>query len=276
MEPFKYQDHAAIPFFSLDVWEKEFPHLVVGFSARRKGEDQDCRNYALHVGGRPDLTVQNRQDLSEMLGIPFAAWTCAEQVHGIEVAHVTEEDRGRGNTSRESAFANTDGMLTTETNVLLTAFFADCVPLYFYSPDLDMLGIAHAGWKGTVGKIGKKVVERLVEAGADLRKIRVAIGPSIGPCCYEVDDHVYEPLRRALADPLALERVAVSHVPGKWQLDLRKANVELLKKAGVSPEHIYVTKWCTSCDKEYFYSHRRDRGKTGRMVAWIGKKERRS
>jgi copper oxidase (laccase) domain-containing protein len=87
---------------------------------------------------------------------------------------------------------------------------------------------------------------------------------------------VYEPLRRALADPLALERVAVSHVPGKWQLDLRKANVELLKKTGVNPEHIYITNWCTSCDKDYFYSHRRDRGKTGRMVAWIGKKERRS
>jgi polyphenol oxidase len=276
MEPFKYQGFAAIPCFTLEEWEKEFPHLVVGFSARRKGEDPDCRNYALHVGERPELTVQNRRQLAEMLGMPFAAWTCAEQVHGVEVVHVTGEDRGKGNTTRESAFENTDGMLTKETDVLLTAFFADCVPLYFYSPELDMVGVAHAGWKGTVGKIGTKVIDLLAQAGADRGNIRVAIGPSIGPCCYEVDDRVYEPLERAIADPLALKRVAVSHIPGKWQLDLRKANAELLKQAGVKPEHISVTKWCTSCDRDYFYSHRRDRGKTGRMVAWIGKKERRS
>jgi YfiH family protein len=274
MEPFKYQSDAVIPRFSLEAWEEEFPHLAVGFSARRIGEDMDCRNYALHVGERTERVIQNRRELAKALGFPFSSWTCGEQVHGVHVSQVTNEDRGKGSTSRETAFKDTDGLITEETDILLTAFFADCVPLYFYCPDLDAVGIAHAGWKGTVGDIGKKVVDRLCALGADWAQIRVAIGPSIGPCCYEVDERVIEPLKQSLKDPLALERVSVSHVPGKWRLDLRKANFELLKQSGVNPNHILVTKWCTSCDKEYFYSHRRDKGKTGRMVAWIGKKER--
>jgi copper oxidase (laccase) domain-containing protein len=187
----------------------------------------DCRNYALHVGERTERVIQNRRELAKALGFPFSSWTCGEQVHGVHVSQVTNEDRGKGSTSRETAFKDTDGLITEETDILLTAFFADCVPLYFYCPDVDAVGLG-----------------------------------------------VIEPLKQSLKDPLALERVSVSHVPGKWRLDLRKANFELLKQSGVNPNHILVTKWCTSCDKEYFYSHRRDKGKTGRMVAWIGKKER--
>jgi copper oxidase (laccase) domain-containing protein len=83
-----------------------------------------------------------------------------------------------------------------------------------------------------------------------------------------------ERVRNCLLDDRLVENVATSHIPGKWQLNLKQTNAELLKRAGVKPEHIAISKWCTSCDRDYFYSHRRDEGKTGRMVAWIGKKER--
>lgn len=274
MEPFKYHDVPDIPYFSLCLWEKEFPHLVAGFSARRLGEDMHCRNYALHVGDRPEQVIQNREQLAEHLGMSLTAWTCGEQVHGTHVELVTERERGYGRTERESAFPDTDGMLTKEPNILLASYYADCVPLYFYSPDIDMIGVAHAGWKGTVGGIGAKMVRKLQEHGAELEQIRAAIGPSIGACCYEVDHRVIDPLKVAIPDETILEQIAVSHVPGKWQLDLKKANNELLKRTGIRPDHIVQTKWCTSCDAGYFYSHRRDRGKTGRMVAWIAKKER--
>lgn len=273
MEPFKYRD-SKIPYFSLVAWEKEFPHLNVGFSARRLGEDIDCRNYALHVGDRPEQVIRNREQLAEQLGMSFSAWTCGEQVHGVHVEQVRTQDRGKGRASRESAFPETDGMITGEPDILLASYYADCVPLYFYSPDIDFVGVAHAGWKGTVHGIAVNMVEQLVSLGADRGNIRAAIGPSIGACCYEVDERVMEPLRQALPDDTALEKVAVSHVPAKWQLDLKKANEEILKRAGVLPEHILRSKWCTSCDADYFYSHRRDGGKTGRMVAWIAKVER--
>lgn len=272
MEPFRYIEKSLIPYFQLEAWERKFPHLVVGFSARRQGEDWNCRNYALHVGDDADQVIQNRQALVKELGMPFSAWTSGEQVHGVHVQTVMENERGRGKNSRSDAFQDTDGLVTQVSNLLLTSYYADCVPLYFYSPEIDAVAIAHAGWKGTVGQIGLAVVEKMLYLGARLDRIHVAIGPSIGPCCYEVDERVMTPLYQALDRQELIDRVAVCHVPGKWQLDLKQANYELLLKEGIRSENILVSKWCTSCHDDYFYSHRRDQGMTGRMVAWIGKK----
>lgn len=274
MEPFQYREVSGIPCFFLEKWETKFPHLVVGFSGRKRGEDWNERNYALHVGDRPEQVIVNRQKLAEQFEMELAAWTCGEQVHGVHVAQVTAEDRGRGQRSRDTAFSDTDGMFTAEKNLLLASYYADCVPLYFYSPDIDVVGVAHAGWKGTVGQIGAGMIAQLHEQGADRTQIHVAIGPSIGSCCYEVDEYVMNPLRQALSTKEQVERVATPTIPGKWKLDLKLANAELLQQAGIPSEQILISQWCTSCADEHFYSHRRDRGVTGRMVAWIGKQER--
>ncbi|MBA4547546.1 peptidoglycan editing factor PgeF [Thermoactinomyces intermedius] len=274
MEPFRYQQKNGVPYFTVEEWERMFPHLTVGFSAKDHKEDKFCRNYALHVGDQPEQVLSNRKELSDALQMPFSAWTCGEQVHGVHIETVGEKHRGYGKDSRKTAFQDTDGMVTNETGILLAAYFADCVPLYFYAPDVDWIGIAHAGWKGTVGGIGSKMVGRFTSLGADPGKIRVVIGPSIGSCCYEVDERVYRPLENILSDEKALNEVAVSREPGRWQLDLKKANAKILEKAGVHPRHILLSRFCTSCDQDYFYSHRRDQGETGRMVAYIGKKER--
>lgn len=273
MEPFKFQAENSVPYFVIEEWENAFPHLTVGFSARNKREDMNCRNYALHVGDQPEKVLSNRKRLASVLEMPFSAWTSGEQVHGVYVQSVSREHRGNGKDTRETAFQETDGMVTDEPDLLLAAYFADCVPLYFYAPDIDWIGIAHAGWKGTVGGIGQNVVARLQEMGANVEEIRAAIGPSIGPCCYEVDERVMQPLKKILADKKSVDEIAKSYVAGRWQLDLKKANAKILEKTGVKSEHILVSKWCTSCDEGYFYSHRRDEGRTGRMVAWIGKKE---
>jgi polyphenol oxidase len=273
MEPFQYRDN-KVPMFELTAWQNQFPHLRVGFSARKAGEDADCRNYALHVGDRPRQVVDNRRELSEELDFPFDAWTCAEQVHGVHIEQVSAADRGKGKDGRQTAYQETDGLFTREPGVLVVAYFADCVPLYFYHPQSDLVGVAHAGWKGTVGQIGAHMIKHFCEQGAKPEEIWVAIGPSIGPCCYEVDERVIGPMREVIHSQEALERIAVSHVPGRWQCDLKRANAEIFLQAGILPEHMAVSKWCTSCDHSYFYSHRRDKGKTGRMVAWIGKQER--
>ncbi|MBA4601149.1 peptidoglycan editing factor PgeF [Thermoactinomyces mirandus] len=273
MEPFKFQAEKDVPYFVIEEWENAFPHLTVGFSARNKREDMNCRNYAFHVGDQPERVLSNRKKLASLLKMPFSAWTSGEQVHGVHVQAVDGGQKGAGKDMRETAVQDTDGMITGETDLLLAAYFADCTPLYFYAPDIDWIGVAHAGWKGTVGGIGQNVVSCLQEMGADVGEIRAAIGPSIGPCCYEVDERVIRPLEKILADQKALHEVAKSYIPGRWQLDLKKANAKILEKSGMKSQHILVSKWCTSCDEDYFYSHRRDHGETGRMVAWIGKKE---
>ncbi len=275
MESFVYQKKMGVPFFRLEQWEKEFPTLTVGFSARDPKEDWNAYNYALHVGGDPTRIMQNRKNLTRSIGFPFQSWTCGEQVHGVHIEIVDFSQRGKGSDSRETAFQETDGLLTGESDLLLASYYADCVPLYFYSPDLDWVGIAHAGWRGTVGQIGPRMVDKLVEQGAERQNIRIAIGPSIGACCYEVDEHVITPLQDALGKAELTPNIATYNGQGRWQCDLKQANAAILQKNGISIKQIVMTSWCTSCGIDYFYSHRRDQGKTGRMVAWIGKKERR-
>ncbi len=267
MEPFRYREDAEVPYFSLDPWEKAFPNLVAGMSARRASSDLFLHNYALHVGDDPERVRMNRQKLVERLGMSFSSWTCGEQVHGADIAEVTPDERGRGRDSLETALPSVDGLLTDVEDILLTSFYADCVPLLFYCPDSGIIGMAHAGWRGTVGSIGPQMVERMVRRGARRENILAAIAPSIGGCCYEVDEHVVDPLRRTLSD---LNGVIRPSPAGKWMLDLKSANRKLLLKAGIREENILATGWCTSCHREYFYSHRRDQGRTGRMVAWIG------
>ncbi|SMO47791.1 peptidoglycan editing factor PgeF [Melghirimyces algeriensis] len=270
MEPFQLRSEAVVPYFFLDSWEREFPHLIAGMSIR-DGEsikDPDRTNYALHVGSRPERIIQNRRRLAEELGVSFASWTCGEQVHGVNIREVTSMSRGKGSESAQSAFSETDGLLTQERDVLLTSFYADCVPLLFYSADIEMIGVAHAGWRGTVGEISPRMIREFVKRGAEKKEIRIAIGPSIGSCCYEVDEHVVHSLKHVLPDPFKV--VLDSPKNNKWQVDLKEANKRLLLKEGLKEGQILVTGWCTGCHPDLFHSHRRDCGKTGRMVAFIG------
>lgn len=275
MEPFVLQER-DLPFFSLDYWQEQFPHLLVGISAKIPEKDWTASNYAFHVGNQPDQVRSNRKQLMDQLNLPFESWTCAQQVHGTDIKLVKEADRGKGGSHQKTAIPCTDGLFTYEPNLFLASFYADCVPLFFYSPDLDLVGIAHAGWKGTVHGMGRKMIERMIQWGAKREEIRVAVGPSIGMCCYEVDDRVIRPLTKELKSPQKDQEVFVElDQKGKYKVDLKQANVQICLQAGVLPEHIVQSKWCTSCEMRLFHSHRRDQGNTGRMVAWIAKKERR-
>ncbi|OYD06632.1 peptidoglycan editing factor PgeF [Paludifilum halophilum] len=273
MEPFQHREDSGIPYFSLTLWEREFPHLIAGMSARDRESIQhpNQSNYAWTRSGSGNGVIANRRRLVETLGVPLSSWTCGNQVHGTVIREVDADARGRGHQSRDTAFPETDGLLTREEDVLLTSFYADCVPLFFYSPDMDMIGVAHAGWRGTVGGIGPKMVREFVRRGADRKRIRAVIAPSIGACCYEVDAKVADPLCNIL--PEADRTVLKSVAEGRWKLDLKEANRRLLRGEGLLEEHLSVTHWCTSCHPDLFHSHRRDQGRTGRMVAFIGKRK---
>lgn len=274
MEPFQKQKESNVPYFALSFWQERYPHLTVGFSARNEDRSHICNNYALHVEDQPSKVIENRKNLMKELSFSFDSFTCGEQVHEVDIAYVTREDRGRGRLDRESAFPHTDGLLTGEDDVFLASYYADCVPLFFYAPDINWIGVAHAGWKGTVGKIGPKMIDQMISHGADRAKILVAIGPSIGACCYEVDKLVLNPMREALQCQELSSSVAIPTSDGKAMLDLKEANTQLFQQVGLREEQIAKSKYCTSCAHEYFHSHRRDQGYTGRMVAFIGKQGR--
>jgi len=275
MEPFQLlagaEDASLLP---LQPWCERYG-LTAGFSSRQAG------NTALHVGDDAEAVVQRRTRIAGGLGWRFEAWTCAEQVHGCEVRVVAGADIGRGRVLREDAIQHTDALVTNEPDVLLAMFFADCVPLYFYDPVTESIGLAHAGWKGTVLEVAVRTVERMNEAfGAKPENMLAAIGPSIGGCCYEVDERVLERVRPLLSslgqehDYQAEDGVLRDVSEGRAQLDLKLLNRHLMIKAGILPSRIELSTWCTGCRTDLFFSHRTENGGTGRMMSFLGRKSR--
>jgi YfiH family protein len=270
--------------------------LVAGFTGRTGGVSEggfDSLNCGLHVGDVSAAVVANRARIAARLGFAFEAWTCGEQVHDVCVHAVTASERGRGRNSRADAFQATDALMTNVPGVLLTSFYADCVPLYFWDPVHRVVALAHAGWKGTAGKIAQRTIEAMhVTYGSRPEELHGAIGPSIGVCCYEVDTPVLTQMR-TLAQELQAELAGVgvaefgmahsSHadarralfVPStaggdKARLNLKLFNQLLMIQAGIPPAHIECSEWCTGCHTDRFYSHRVEGGNTGRMASFIG------
>ncbi|WNS43839.1 peptidoglycan editing factor PgeF [Paenibacillus sp. MMS20-IR301] len=283
MEPF-IQNGGTPVLLHLEPWRGQYSAITAGFTGRAGGSGKqpyDSFNCAFHVGDDPEDVLSNRRLLAESLGFTLDSWTCGEQTHSKHIAVVTRRDRGKGSLDRASAFQATDGLLTDVPGVLLTSFYADCVPLYFYDPLHEAVGLAHAGWKGTVAEIAAAMVSRMEqEYGSRPQDILAAIGPSIGECCYEVDDYVMDHVRRledglkslkAEGAPELYTRIETDS--SKYMLNLKEMNQRIMIKAGILPTHIECTTWCTSCNSDLFFSYRKENGITGRMTSWIGIKE---
>jgi YfiH family protein len=255
--------------------------LTAGFTKRQ------ALNTALHIGDNPESVGRNRDKIVQELGWSLEAFTCAEQVHSNHVHVVTREDRGRGREDRLSAIPDTDAMITNEPDILLAMFFADCVPLYFYDPVTGSMGLAHAGWKGTVAEVAVSTVNKMTDIyGALPENMIAAIGPSIGRCCYEVDESVLEQVRPLLSATQMSnsqdENLQGAHheiikqqpFSSRAYLDLKHLNQQIMIKAGIMPSNIEISSWCTACHVDTFYSHRKEKGATGRMMSWMGRKSR--
>lgn len=260
-----WHQQGDLTYLTIPKWQSE--GIDLGFSSRVGGVSQvpyDTFNLGLHVGDNAVAVLKNREHWINHWKVPWKGVVVGEQVHGINVLWVNKEDGGRGSRELETAIPATDGLLTQSTHGLM-ALFADCVPLFFYYPDLKAVGIAHAGWKGTARRIGQKVIERFETAGGCTETAWVAIGPSIGPCCYRVDERVAEQFRLNYDKTPFLKQ----QEKGYYLLDLWEANRITFLDKGVRLENIDVAATCTVDNPEWFFSHRRDGVRTGRMAGWI-------
>ena len=168
-------------------------------------------------------------------------------------------------------YQDVDGLITIEPGIALACFYADCVPLYFVDPVNHAIGLAHSGWRGTVGRMGAHMVQAMQEAfGSRPEALITAIGPSICRSCYEVSEDVADAFMWEFPDS---EVVFSGREPGKYQLDLWLANKMVLQQAGVTENHIHVTDICTCHNPEYLFSHRASHGKRGNLAAFLMIKE---
>lgn len=243
-------------------------HAVSGRAGGRSEDELAGLNVSYAVGDDSTVVLANRRDLCAAVGIDPAGVVCAAQVHGAAVARVGAAERGRGFASRESAIPDVDALITDEPGVYLWLGFADCAPILLYDPVYQAIGLAHAGWRGTVGGIAARTVEAMArEFGSDPAEIIATVGPCIGPCCYEVGAEVAAAARAGLPAP---DEALVATGPNTWRFDLPAANAQLLCAAGVRADNIERSGICTSCRPDLFYSHRAQRGRAGRFAAIIG------
>ncbi|HHY74539.1 MAG TPA: peptidoglycan editing factor PgeF [Bacillus bacterium] len=268
-EPFLLKDTVLF----IDTWNSFNQNVVAGFSTRQGGVSKEpfhSMNLGLHVNDEKKAVTRNREKLAELIDAPLTTWVCAEQIHGAKIAKVTNKDAGKGSIQMETAIKGVDGLYTRENDTFLFTVYADCVPLYFFAKSQNIIGVAHAGWRGTVANIAGEMVELWKrEENISIEDLYVCIGPSIGKCCYVVDDYVIDQVANRLHGEInnhIYEKIS----SGQYKLDLKQVNVELLKIAGVIPAHIEVSNYCTSCHSNLFFSHRRDQGKAGRMLSFIG------
>lgn len=245
------------------------PGASAVFSTRQGGVSDrpfNTMNLAFHVGDEQQSVVQNRVKFAEATGMELDNVVCARQVHGTNIKVLSFGDRGRGAYSLEDAIPGTDALITAERDCIPAAFFADCVPVYIADPVKSVVGLAHAGWKGTAKGIAGKTVLRMREQFACILSDCYAfIGPSIGPCCYTIGDEVVSCFDSSPPEDCDSPLIKKQ---GKWMLDLWTANRNDLLSAGLLPDHIWISRICTQCDGRFF-SYRRDGGSTGRMGAFI-------
>jgi len=216
-------------------------------------------NQSLLVGDNPERVRENQRRAQAVLNCKHEQVVNAQQVHGRHVELVTAADAGH-------VIPATDGLITADPHVVLTMRFADCVPVLFYSAAQRAVGIAHAGWRGTVLRVAAETALAMIDAfGCDPDEIVAGIGPAIGPCCYEVGRDVVEEFARAFQGmPLVSQCAADGHA----HVDLWQANALQLAQVGLT--HIEQGNYCTQCHRELLFSHRGDGGRTGRFAAYIG------
>ncbi|WP_419392496.1 peptidoglycan editing factor PgeF [Cytobacillus praedii] len=271
MEPFILKDTRH---FLIKEWMDKFPKLVAGFTSKNGGFSESyfsTLNLGLHVNDSIASVRENRQCMAETLQFPVENWIGAEQTHKINIEVVAENAAGKGSLSYDESFKDTDGFFTFDKNILLTLCFADCVPLFFFHEATGAMGVAHAGWKGTVNGIAAEMLTLYKKNGIGEKDVHVVIGPSICRNCYVVDEPVITLVKNRLGDQLDVPFNQIQE--NQYELDLKEVNKAILLQAGVLEENIQVSNFCTSCHEEHFFSHRRDKGKTGRMMSFIGWKE---
>jgi YfiH family protein len=234
--------------------------FVHGFPERTGGVSTGLRaslNLGFRWGDDQALVDRNRRLVAEHEGYDPDQLQVTKHVHGTKVWRVGEPQPDP---------PEFDGLVTDRVGPVLGAFAADCIPMLFADPVARVAGACHAGWRGTVGGVARNVVARMVELGAQPGDVRVALGPSIGPCCFEVGPEVVVEFRSVFGDISGL----VVPGPQKDHLDLRVASRAVLERAGVRGEHIDSRPPCTKCNPERFFSYRRDGKDGGVHMGFIG------
>lgn len=214
---------------------------------------------SLPVGTSVAGVIENRKKFLAQVGIDPSGLICLDQVHGSRIVRMDKFDRGKGALSQANEIPNCDGAYTLDAQTPIAVFTADCLSLFFYEPNKNVIGIAHAGWRGSFERIASKMVKALVkDCGANPREMIVAFGPCIRECCYQVGEELAEYFPNS-----------VDKRKGAFYLDLFRENKSQLLSEGVKEKNIFDSGICTACENKNFFSYRFEKENAGRMMSLV-------
>lgn len=255
-----------IQFKNLLKYEKQVIH---GFSTRIGGVSTgECStmNFGFNRNDSRENVYENFKRMAEVLEIKTENMVFSNQVHGNRVKLVDEKDRGKG-IYIKSDIIGFDGLVTDRKEVVLVTFYADCVPVFFFDPKKLVIASSHSGWRGTVKRIAAVTLEKMEkEFGCRPEDVEIAIGPSIGQCCFEVGEEVYREFSKEFS---SIYRYCTKKENGKYHINLQGIIENSLIDSGASSEKICISNICTKCNNNVFFSHRGDNGKTGSLAGFI-------
>lgn len=224
-------------------------------------------NMAFNRGDKVENVTENYKRFCRSAGFEYESLVASAQDHNTFVRAVTSADKGVG-IYKPRDLQSVDALITNEKGVTLVTYYADCTPLFFVDTKNKAIGLAHAGWRGTVGRIGEKVIKKMGGMyGTDPADIKAAIGPAISVCCYEVDKPCADNF--LALDDLDTSRFVFPKEDGKFMIDLLETNRQILVKSGVKSENITISDLCTNCNSELLWSHRATKGHRGTMSAFM-------
>ncbi|SKC01293.1 conserved hypothetical protein [Lachnospiraceae bacterium] len=258
----------GVPFLTFKPLEK-FTWLRNGFSTREGGVSEDIfksLNLAHNRGDKTENIVENFKLIGEAMEMPAENMVYAQQTHTTTVLTVDHTRCGMG-VLKDRDFHDVDALVTDDPGVVLVTGHADCIPLFFVDPVHKAIGLAHAGWKGTINNIAAEVIREMYRSfKTDPEELVVVIGPGVCGNCYEVGEDVASQFRKKYDTNVIRTKVSV---PGKYTLDLHLANMYNMQRAGVPEENIHVSDVCTMENPDVLFSHRATDGKRGGCCAFL-------
>lgn len=265
---FNLKEKNGVYYYTFPSFEKTglVRHLFTSRIGGVSNEPYKSLNLGINTKDNVENIKKNFEKVLSIINNTIDNVVVSHQLHTTNVKIVDKNDIGKGINNIISG-DGIDGLITNIPGIALFTFYADCVPIFYLDTVKRVVGLAHGGWRGTVNKIAGKVVDMMIESyNSNPKDIIVGIGPSIGPCCYEIGNDVYNKFNINFTN---INNLIKSMGKDRWHLNLWEANSQILKEKGILSRNISICGICTSCHNDLFFSYRKEKGVTGRMAAVI-------
>lgn len=262
----KIRNKKNVTYLDFNIYSR-YDSLIAVHSTRIGGISEGIfksMNLGFSRNDRKEDVLENYKIFSEVIGIFHERMVLSDQWHHTNILKVDERHLGMGIVKKRE-YNDVDGLITNIKDIPLVTFYADCVPVYFYDPIKEVIGMAHSGWKGTVLGIAEVMLNMFKnDYESNVNDIVVAIGPAICKSCYEVGKEVVDGLRDLPFD--ISDFYEYDSTKDKYHIDLWEINKKMLLELGVLNEHISVSDLCTKCNPELFFSHRGHGNERGTQI----------